>query len=56
MKKVLFKLVLVLLVIILILELKILNNQHKDIGLHKPSECLEINEDIFCKISRVIDE
>lgn len=50
------KIILILIIIVLALELIIIYNQKKDIGLHHPSECMEINEDIYCRIARVVEE
>lgn len=41
----------ILLNVVVILKL----NEKKDIGYHEIADCIEINEDIFCKISPAAD-
>lgn len=48
----------VLTIIIILLEVLILIklNEKKDIGYHKPTDCMVINEEeIYCKISIAVD-
>lgn len=54
MKKIIILLIIIDILLNIVVILKL--NEKKDIGYHKPTDCMIINEeDIFCKISVAVD-